>query len=70
LRKKAETVKRSPREIAEGAADRLCAYDAVNAPSDIEATAERVAEFLREFVLVIGPRLGAVAASQPRRGSE
>jgi hypothetical protein len=52
---------RPPREIAEGAVDRLCAYDAASAPSDYESTAERVAEFLREFVLIVGPRLATVA---------
>jgi hypothetical protein len=57
---------RSPKEIAEGAADRLCAYDAVNAPGDFHPTAERVADFLREFVLVIGPRLAQVAGGESK----
>lgn len=42
-----------PKEIAAGAVDRLCAYDAVGAPGDYAATSERVAEFLAEFVLVL-----------------
>lgn len=53
-----------PKEIAAGAVDRLCAYDAVGAPGDYAATSERVAEFLAEFVLVLGPRLEAVAKAK------
>jgi hypothetical protein len=52
---------RTPREIAEGAANRLCSYDAVGAPGDCSSTQERIAEFLREFVLVVAPRLEEVA---------
>jgi hypothetical protein len=55
---------RSPREIAAGAADRLCAYDAVDAPGVCDPTTDRVAEFLREFVLIIGPRLESAAKAR------
>ena len=57
---------KTPREIAEGAANRLCAYHAVDAPGDCEPTADRIAEFMREFVLIVSPRLQAAA----RHGSE
>jgi hypothetical protein len=53
-----------PKEIARGAVDRLCAYDAVDAPGDYAATSERVAEFLAAFVLILGPRLEVVAKAQ------
>src|SRR3982750_3175193 len=56
--------RKTPREIAEGAADRLCAYDAVTAPGDCRSTQDRIADFLREFVLVITPRLEAVAKQE------
>ena len=56
--------RRTPREIAEGAADRLCAYDAVAAPGECGSTQDRIADFLREFVLVVTPRLEAVAKQQ------
>ena len=51
----------TPRQIAEGAANRLCAYDALEAPGDYSETAQRIGEFLREFVLIVGPRMFAVA---------
>lgn len=54
-----------PGEIARGAVDRLCAYDAVAAPGEFVTTSERVAEFLAEFVLILGPRLEAVARAKP-----
>jgi hypothetical protein len=37
----------------------------VDAPGAYEPTAERVAEFMREFVLIVAPRLHEVAGKKP-----
>jgi len=49
-------------EIAHGAVDRLCAYDAWDAPGDFGATADRVADFLGIFVRTAAVRLAGVSS--------
>jgi hypothetical protein len=51
----------TPQEIAHGAMDRLCDYDAWDAPGDYDSTARRIGEFMQEFVGIAAARLaGAV----------
>ncbi len=52
--------RQSPQEIAEGAFDRLCAFDAIHDPENWETTAKRVEEFLQTFLEIGTERLGAV----------
>lgn len=49
---------KSPREIAIGAVDRLCAYNGEE-PGRYEATADRAAEFQRHFIVILAERLAA-----------
>lgn len=50
----------TPKEIAHGAMDRLCDYDAWDAPGDYETTAKRISEFMSSFVLIAAVRLAGV----------
>ena len=55
----------TPTEIAHGAMDRLCDYDAWDAPGEYETTAQRIGEFMQEFVGIAAARLaGAVQHGQ------
>ncbi len=51
----------SPVEIAHGAMDRLCDYDAWDSPGSYDSTADRIGEFMQAFVQIAAARLaGAV----------
>lgn len=56
-----ERRKAPPAEVAEGAINRLCIYDAIGRPLDYESTAERVSDFLGAFTTVAAQRLAQVA---------
>lgn len=53
-------------DIAQGAVDRLCDYDAWNAPGDFDSTAERIADFLGDFVRIAAVRLAGTVENGPR----
>lgn len=59
---------KTPREIALGAVDRLCAWD--GSGLKYEATAERAAEFQRQFILVMAERLSAAERERARVGAD
>lgn len=58
--------KQTPQEIAHGAVDRLCAYDAWDAPGDYDDTVCRIGAFLEEFTKIAATRLAGVV----RQGDE
>ncbi len=57
---------KEPKEVAEGAADRLCHYDAVNQSAEefYEETAKAVGEFVTYFVFNIAVRLSEAAGNE------
>lgn len=51
----------SPQEVAEGAMDRLCAFDGSSETAEWKSTQQRVADFLYSFAIISSQRLATVA---------
>jgi hypothetical protein len=62
---------KSPEEVAEGAVDRLCSYDAINDDLEgfFEETAANVAEFQSHFIFLVAKRLSEAASNELNKES-
>ena len=61
-----------PKEVAKGAADRICSYDNLTDDDEIEdyykQTAKNLGVFLEELILIIAIRLNEAAQAEMRKG--
>ncbi len=62
--------KKDPREIAQGAADRLCSYNISKTDPDnfFEQTADNLGVFLHELIVEVAFRLNEAAQSEINKG--
>jgi hypothetical protein len=65
-----QQVNLNPADIAVGAVDRLCDYDAWEAPGEFAATADRIADFLGVFVRTAAVRLAGIGVTDNAAGEE